>query len=216
MKAVIFGPPGSGKGTQAERLRSSRSLRHISTGDLLREAVAVGTELGKKVKETLASGELVSDDVVIQLIREAVAGVKTDGNAAGWIMDGYPRTVPQAQALDSLLREADEKVDAVIVLDVDRDTLVERLSARRTCPNCRAVYHLVVNRPSVEGKCDRCGFGIVQREDDKPETIGNRLDVYENETRPILGYYDGRLPVHHIDGTLPVDEVTKTIEELLA
>lgn len=215
MNIVLFGPPGSGKGTQAERLKKKYSLRHISTGDLLREAVAAGTELGKRVQSILASGELVSDDIVLELIREAVASVRDSDTESGWIMDGFPRTIGQAEALEALLAKTGEKIDAVIVLDVDRNAVIERLSARRSCPNCKAVYHLVVNPPKVDETCDRCGADIIQREDDKPATIGNRLDVYEKQTKPILGFYNGRRPVHRIDGTQTVDGVTEQIEGIL-
>jgi adenylate kinase len=215
MNLVLFGPPGSGKGTQAERLKVRFSLKHISTGDLLREAVANGTELGKKVESILASGELVSDEIVLELIKEAVAAAKTDSALSGWMLDGFPRTIGQAEALDRLLGEAGDAIGAVVVLEVDRDAIIARLSARRVCVDCKAVYSTLVNPPSVEDKCDKCGGKVIQRKDDRPETIANRLDVYEAQTKPILGYYDGRATVHRINGNQPVDDVAGDVERVL-
>ena len=215
MNIVLFGPPGSGKGTQAARLKERFSLRHVSTGDLLREAVATGTELGKKVEGILASGELVSDEIVLELIREVATAVRNDAASEGWVLDGFPRTMGQAEGLSALLDTEGERIDAVVVLEVDRDAVIERLSARRTCPDCKAVYSLLVHPPASEGVCDRCGGTLVQRDDDRPETIANRLDVYESQTRPILDYYEGREAIHRIDGAAPVDDVTRSIETAL-
>jgi adenylate kinase len=212
MNLVLFGAPGSGKGTQAERLRDRFSLKHISTGDLLREAVAAGTELGKKVESIMAAGELVSDDIVLELIRDAVAGVRADKSLNGWMLDGYPRTVGQAKALDELLVAAGERINGVVVLEVDRDAVIQRLSARRSCPQCKAVYNVINMPPKKEGICDACGAELVHRKDDQPETISNRLDVYEAQTMPILEHYDGNVEIHRVDGNLPIDEVTKAIE----
>jgi adenylate kinase len=216
MNLVLFGPPGSGKGTQAERLRDDLKLRHLSTGDLLRDAVARETELGKKVKHVLASGQLVSDDIVLSLMRDAIVAVGGDRGLMGWLLDGFPRTIGQAQGLDGLLAELGQRIDAVVVLDVKRDAVVDRLSGRRTCTRCKTVWHVRNNRPAVEGVCDRCGGTLVQREDDKPATILARLDVYEKQTRPILAHYRGSVPLHQIDGAMPVDEVTRAIERALS
>lgn len=215
MNLVLFGPPGSGKGTQAERLRSQLKLRHLSTGDLLREAVAAKSELGKKVESVLASGQLVSDDIVLALMRRAILAVKEDASLSGWLLDGFPRTVGQAKGLDELLAETGSKIDTIVVLDATRDSVIERLSGRRTCTQCKTVYHVKYNRPRVDGVCDKCGGKLVQREDDRPETIAKRLDVYEEQTRPILAHYQGRVTTHVIDGDLPVDDVTKAIEDLV-
>jgi len=215
MNLVLFGAPGSGKGTQAERLKERFSLRHISTGDLLREAVAKGTELGKKVESILASGELVSDEIVLELIKGAVEEAKEDEALSGWMLDGFPRTIGQAEALDRLLEQAHDSIDAVVVLDVNREAIIERLSARRVCVECKAVYSTLVSPPAHEGKCDKCGGAVIQRKDDQPETIANRLDVYTQQTEPILGYYEGKRPVRRVDGNRSVDEVTGEIERVL-
>ncbi len=215
MNLVLFGPPGSGKGTQAERLRNQWKLRHISTGDLLREAVANQSELGKKVESVLASGQLVSDDIILGLMRDAILGVKKDTSLTGWLLDGFPRTLGQAQGLDGLLAETGSKIDAIIVLDATRDAVIDRLSGRRTCTQCKTVYHVKYNPTRVDGVCDKCGGKVVQREDDRPETIAKRLDVYEAQTRPILSHYAGRVATHVIDGDLPVDEVTTEIERIV-
>jgi adenylate kinase len=191
------------------------ALKHISTGDLLREAAANGTWLGKKVESILASGELVSDDIVLELITEAVSVTGTNGNGQGWILDGFPRTMTQAEAVVELLQKQGNDIDAVVVLDVDRDAVIDRLSARRTCSNCKTVYHLIANPSKVDGKCDECDGEIIQREDDHAETIANRLDVYEAQTKPILGFFEGKYPIHRVDGSLSVDEVTQKIEQLV-
>lgn len=215
MNLVLFGAPGSGKGTQAERLRDLFSLKHISTGDLLRDAVARKTELGRKVEGIMAAGELVSDEIVLQLIKEAVAGVKADEALQGWMLDGYPRTVGQAKMLDELLAESHESIDGVVVLEVDRDAVIQRLSSRRSCPECKAVYNVLNMPPKQEGICDNCGTGLVHRKDDQPETISNRLDVYQEQTVPILEHYEGGVRIHRVDGNQPVDDVTKAIERLV-
>ena len=215
MNLVLFGPPGSGKGTQAERLRNRWKLRHISTGDLLREAVAIQSELGKKVESVLKSGQLVSDDIILGLMRDAILAVKQDTLLLGWLLDGFPRTVGQASGLDALLGEAGTRIDAIIVLDASRDAVIERLSGRRTCTQCKTVYHVTHNPSKIAGVCDKCGGTVVQREDDRPETIAKRLDVYEAQTRPILTHYEGRVAMHVIDGDLPVDVVTEEIERIV-
>ena len=215
MNLVLFGAPGSGKGTQAERLRDRFTLKHISTGDLLRDAVARKTELGKKVESIMAAGELVSDEIVLELIKETVSGVKADDKLQGWMLDGYPRTVGQAQALDGLLADAGDNIDGVVVLEVNRDAIIERLSARRSCPNCKAVYNVLNLPPAKEGVCDNCGTELVHRKDDQPETIANRLDVYQDQTMPILEFYGGKIKIHKVDGSLPIDDVTKEIERVI-
>lgn len=212
MNLVLFGAPGSGKGTQAEKLRDRFSLKHISTGDLLRDAVARKTELGKKVESIMAAGELVSDEIVLQLIKEAIGAVQQDKKLKGWVLDGYPRTVEQARMLDGLLSDTKESIDAVVVLEVDREAIIERLSARRSCPECKAVYNVLNLPPKKEGVCDNCGTALIHRKDDQPETIANRLDVYRQQTVPILDYYEDRVEIDRVDGNQPIDDVTKAVE----
>lgn len=211
MNLILFGPPGSGKGTQAERLREKRGLRHLSTGDLLREAIANGSELGEQVKDILASGALVPDETILALMRDEIDAV---GNR-GWLLDGFPRTVGQANGLDAQLKELGQTIGAIVVLNARREAIIERLSGRRTCTSCKTVFHVKINRPRVDGICDRCGGTLVQRDDDRPETIAKRLDVYEAQTQPILAHYRGIVAIHEVDGELPVDEVTRSIERVL-
>jgi adenylate kinase len=211
MSYVILGAPGSGKGTQAVRIAEKHSLKHISTGDLLREAVAAGTPLGKQVESILTSGKLVSDEIVLELISE----VLQRDTGGGWILDGYPRTTAQAQALQNVLQQIGQVIDSVLVLDVDNEAIVDRLSNRRTCESCKAVYNLINKAPKVDGKCDQCSGTLMQRDDDKPDTIRKRLDVYEQQTRPIIEFYKGKHTVHHVNGMLPIDEVTAAIEQLV-
>jgi len=214
MNFIILGAPGSGKGTQASRIAERWKLHHISTGDLLRDAVAKQTPLGKQVASTLASGQLVPDSIVLQLIKEALAD--DHGKWEGWILDGYPRTTAQAEALEGVLKEMKEDIDGVIVLEVDPEVIVERLSNRRTCSTCKTVYNLINSPPREDGRCDYCGGELVQREDDRPETIRKRLDVYREQTMPIIDFYEGRRKVYRIDGSKPIDEVTKAIEGLMS
>ncbi len=184
MNVILFGPPGSGKGTQAERLRNRFVLKHISTGDLLRAAIAEKNELGRKVEAVLASGELVSDDIVLDLIRVAVAEVDEDPELNGWLVDGFPRTLGQAEGFDRLLEQTGHRIDAIIVLEVGPEVILERLLKRG-------------------------------RADDTAETVSNRIDVYQAQTRPTLEYYDGRVPIHRIDGARSMDAVTADIESAL-
>jgi adenylate kinase len=212
MKFVILGAPGSGKGTQAARIAEKHSLRHISTGDLLREAVANRTKLGRQVESILASGQLVSDDIVLGLIRETLGG----GSAGrGWILDGFPRNTAQADALEGVLKEIGQAIEFILVLDVDAELIVERLSNRRTCSSCKTVYNMLNKPPKAEGICDKCGGKLIHRDDDMPETIRDRLQVYDRQTRPIIDFYEGRYPIHRVDGTMPIDEVTVEIERLV-
>ncbi|HET6347563.1 MAG TPA: adenylate kinase [Candidatus Krumholzibacteria bacterium] len=215
MNLILFGPPGSGKGTQAERLREKRGLQHISTGDLLREAVAAGSDLGKQVKGILASGQLVPDETVLALMREVIIAVQHDRTAKGWLLDGFPRTAGQAKGLDALLAELGQTIGAIVVLNVRPELVIERLSGRRTCTQCKTVFHVKINPPRVDGICDRCGGTLIQREDDRPETIAKRLAVYEAQTQPILAHYRGMVAIYELDGEQPVDEVTRSIERVL-
>jgi adenylate kinase len=216
MNYVILGAPGSGKGTQASRFAEKRNLHHISTGDLLRDAVARKTPLGKQVADTLASGQLVPDSIVLELIREALSQPANKKKFDGWILDGYPRTTAQAEALETVLDDIGENLDTIILLDIDPEVIVARLSNRRTCAGCKAVYNLLNKPPKKDGVCDQCGGALMQREDDKPETIRKRLDVYRAQTLPIIDYYgtNGNRLVK-VDGSMPIDEVTEAIERLV-
>lgn len=209
MNFIILGAPGSGKGTQAARFAGKWNLDHVSTGDLLREAVANRSALGEQVKGVLASGGLVSDEIVHALIKEALAGRNSD--TQGWILDGYPRTRGQAQALETVLEETGSKLDGVILLEVEAEVIVNRLSNRRTCGSCKAVYNLLNKQPDSPGKCDECGGELVYREDDKAETIRRRLEVYEEQTLPIIDFYDKRSRVYKINGSQDINGVTEEI-----
>jgi adenylate kinase len=212
---VILGAPGSGKGTQAARIAEREKIRHISTGDLLRDAVSKGTAVGKRVAGIMNSGQLVPDEVVLELLRETLANAAERARYNGWILDGYPRTARQAESLEEVLGKTGETIDAVIYIDLDPEVVVKRLSSRRTCVSCKAVYHLINNPPAVEGKCDACGGKIVLRDDDKPETIRKRLEVYKKETLPILSLYEKQHKVHRVDGSKPIEEVTSDIAGLI-
>jgi adenylate kinase len=212
---VILGAPGSGKGTQAARIAERAGVRHVSTGDLLREAVAKGTPLGKQVAGIMAAGQLVSDEIVLELIRKKLADSGEGEGYKGWILDGYPRTLAQAEALEAVLGDSGEGIDGVVHVEVDPEVVVERLSNRRTCVSCKAVYHLVSNPPAVDGRCDACGGDLVLRDDDKPETIRKRLKVYQRETLPILRLYEKRHKVYRVDGSKSIDHVTSEIARLI-
>ena len=204
MRIVLLGAPGSGKGTQAQRLRDERGIPQISSGDLLRDAVARGTELGKRAKAVMDAGELVSDEIVLGLIRERLS--RPDA-AKGFILDGYPRNVAQAGALDKLLGEVKQPIDAVILMDIDQAVLVKRLTGRRSCPTCGRVYN-IYSSPSARGElCEVEGAQLVQRPDDREDVIENRLRVYENHTRPLIDHYRqrGLLKVVAADG--PIERV---------
>jgi len=210
MRIVLLGAPGSGKGTQAQRLRDERGIPQVSSGDLLRDAVKRGTELGRRAKAAMDAGELVSDEIVLGLIRERLA--RPDA-AAGFILDGYPRNVAQAAALDALLAELGQPIDAVVLMDVDRAALLKRLTGRRSCPECGKVFN-VYTAPSKNA--DRCDSEIhaggkmpllVQRDDDREEVIGKRLEVYERDTRPLIDHYRARGLLRVVDADAPVDRV---------
>ncbi|MGH7466920.1 MAG: adenylate kinase [Longimicrobiales bacterium] len=213
MIVILFGPPGAGKGTQGELLAQATGLRKLSTGDLLREAVRDGTPLGQQARRFMDAGELVPDPVMVGLVKESVLG---DRAARGFILDGFPRTRTQAQALDSMLTEIGKPIDNVLVLDVLDDSIVQRLSGRRSCPQCGAVYNEYFDPPAVPGTCDRCGHALVQRPDDEAATVKRRLDVYRQQTEPVLGYYrEGKTPVHAIAGDRPIEAVQDSLRKAL-
>ena len=186
---VLFGPPGSGKGTQAELLREHQGLDHVAPGDMLRQHLADGTELGKMAKSYMASGRLVPDEVIVQMIRERL---EDEASSNGFILDGFPRTVAQAESLEKLLAGEKLKLDAVLSYDLPLEQVVSRLSGRRTCPNCKAVFHIEARPPKVAGVCDHCGGKLYQREDDRPESIRVRMEAYERSTAPLADFYRRR------------------------
>lgn len=204
MNVVLLGAPGAGKGTQAERMIETWGVPHISTGDILRKAVEAGTPLGMQAKTFMDSGELVPDFVVIGLVKHRLA--EPDARR-GFILDGFPRTDAQAEALDRALAELGRGIDAVISIDVARDVIVRRLTSRRTCRRCGKIYSLVTDPPSDPAKCDACGGELYQRDDDTVETVTNRLAVYDRSTAPLVDYYRAKGLLRQIDGDRPVDEV---------
>ncbi|MDQ0287522.1 adenylate kinase [Desulfofundulus luciae] len=210
MKLLIMGPPGAGKGTQAEMLVKELNITHISTGDMFRAAIKEGTEMGKKAKEYMDKGELVPDDVVVGMVRDRLQ--KPDCEK-GFLLDGFPRTLAQAQALDDTLQTMGIRLDAVINIAVPRDKLMARLTGRRVCRGCGASYHILFNPPQVEGKCNSCGGELYQRSDDNEEAVANRLDVYEAQTQPLIDYYADKGLLKNINGD---QEIKKVLEDILA
>lgn len=212
MNLVMFGPPGAGKGTQGTLLAEKRGMRRISTGDLLRDAVREGTPLGLQAQEYMNAGELVPDGVILGLIKSVFEG----STEAGAIFDGFPRTLPQAEALDSLLADIGQPLGAVIALNVDDEALVKRLSGRRSCPKCGAVYNVFTDTPKTDDVCDRCGTALMQRSDDQESTVRRRLQVYTEQTAPLIAYYEKTgTPVHHIAGDRAIDAVQTDLLALL-
>jgi adenylate kinase len=213
MHLILLGPPGAGKGTQAKLLEQKYGLVQLATGDMLRAAVASGSELGRKVKAIMEAGALVPDDIVVQAIEERIAGVQGKN---GFILDGFPRTVPQAEALDRMLAAHGQKLDHVILMEVDEAALTDRLSGRFTCAQCGASYHDRYHLPHADGECDNCGpTEFVRRADDRPEALATRFAAYRNQTAPILPYYRQRGILRTVDGMAPIDEVTRQIEVIL-
>lgn len=213
MRIVLLGAPGSGKGTVAKVLVEKTGTPHISTGDMLRAALSAGTPLGIKAREYMESGRLVPDEVVIGLIRDRLG--REDCLERGFILDGFPRTVPQAEALNGLLRELDMALDAVFNLEVSRPELIRRLSGRRVCRSCGDIYHVENMPPRVAGVCDVCGGELYQRTDDLPATIENRLDVYQAQTSPLIDYYRNQGLLYPVDGDKGVQAVFETIIHVL-
>lgn len=211
MRIVLFGPPGSGKGTQASLLRERYGLAHISTGDILREAVANKTEVGLKAKSYMDKGELVPDDVVIAIAKDKLESVGDQG----FVFDGFPRTIAQAQAFDKALAELGKPLDAVVNLRVEDEELVRRLSGRRVCPSCGEPYHVDSKPPAADGVCDKCGAELLHRADDRPEAIRNRLAVYANQTEPVLAYYETQGVLRNIDAVGGIDQILERVAKAL-
>lgn len=212
MNLVLMGLPGAGKGTQAEKIVEKYGVPHISTGDMFRTAMKDGTELGLKAKSFMDKGELVPDEVTIGIVRERLS---KDDCQTGFLLDGFPRTVPQAEALEAILTGLMRNIDFVINIDVNKDILMDRLTGRRICKDCGATYHLVFNPPYKEGVCDRCGGELYQRADDNAETVQNRLDVNVKQAQPLLDFYDSKGYLRDINGLQEINHVFNDIEQLL-
>jgi adenylate kinase len=210
---VFIGVPGAGKGTQAAGVAERLGLAHLATGDLLREAVRVGTDLGKKAREYMDKGELVPDSLVVAMVIDRLG---TPDSAAGAILDGFPRNLSQAKALEEGLAQNSKAVDAVVFLNVAEPEVVQRLSGRWECSSCRTPYHTVMNPPKAVGVCDRCGGSLVQRVDDTPETVQRRLAVYLEQTQPLLEYYRARGILFEVDGEQPIPRVTDQVLAILS
>ena len=212
MKIIMLGAPGAGKGTQAKKIAAKYEIPHISTGDIFRANIKNGTELGKEAKEYMDKGLLVPDELTVRLLLDRVA---QDDCKNGYVLDGFPRTIPQAEVLDEKLSELGEKVDYAINVDVPDENIVNRMSGRRACLNCGATYHIVSIPPKKEGICDVCASALVLRDDDKPETVQNRLKVYHDQTQPLINFYEKKGVLRSVDGTLPMEEVFTAITKIL-
>ncbi len=212
MILILLGPPGAGKGTQAKLLVQAYGVPHISTGDMFRDHIARDTELGKKVKAITASGQLVTDEVTNALVKERLSHADV---VPGFILDGYPRTVPQAEYLEGLLRSLGRKLDRVVSYEVAEETVVERISGRRSCPKCGAVYHVSQNPPRKNGTCDRDGTDLVQRPDDRPENVHVRLQEYANKTEPLKRYYREKGLLAEVDGVGSTDGILAATRRVL-
>lgn len=212
MNLVLMGLPGAGKGTQAEKIVQKYGIPHISTGDMFRAAIKDKTDLGLKAKSFMDKGELVPDEVTIGIVRERLS---KDDCEKGFLLDGFPRTVAQADALENILSDLDKKIDYVINIDVDQSILMERLTGRRICKDCGATYHLVFNPPAKDGVCDRCGGELYQRADDNEATVQNRLDVNIKQTKPLLDFYETKGYLRNIDGQQDINKVFSDLDALL-
>lgn len=208
MNIILMGPPGAGKGTQAKIVSRRYAVPHVSTGDIFRKHIAENTPLGILANKAISKGQLVPDDVTITLVKERL---KEEDCSSGFLLDGFPRTVPQALALDDFLKERNESITKVILIEVPREQILNRMTGRRVCLSCGASYHIKFNPPKVEGKCDVCGASIIQRKDDSEETVRNRLSIYDAQTQPLIEYYSSKDLLAVIDGTLDINEVTKNI-----
>ena len=212
MKIIMLGAPGAGKGTQAKKIAEKYHIPHISTGDIFRANIKNGTELGKKAKTYMDQGALVPDELVCDLV---VDRVRQEDCRNGYVLDGFPRTIPQAESLDATLASLGESVDYAINVEVPDEKIVNRMSGRRACVGCGATYHLVYAPTKAEGICDTCGAELILRDDDKPETVLKRLGVYHNETQPLIDYYRGKGILKEVDGTMDMADVFRAIVEIL-
>ena len=212
MKIIMLGAPGAGKGTQAERIAEKYDIPHISTGDIFRANIKAGTELGVKAKAYMDHGQLVPDSLTIDLVMDRISQSDCNG---GYILDGFPRTIPQAVSLTNALKDRGEALDYAINVHVPDERIVSRMSGRRACPGCGSTYHLVFAAPKQEGICDKCGSELVLRDDDKPETVKKRLAVYHNQTQPLIQYYGKQKILRTVDGTKDMEDVFQDITNIL-
>ena len=212
MKIIMLGAPGAGKGTQAKKIAEKYSIPHISTGDIFRANIKNGTELGMKAKTFMDQGLLVPDELVVDLV---VDRVQQDDCANGYVLDGFPRTIPQAEALDNALSALGQKMDYAINVEVPDENIVNRMGGRRACVGCGATYHLVYAPTKVENVCDNCQGELILREDDKPETVQKRLNVYHEQTQPLIDYYTGKEIMVEVDGTIDINDVFQSIVNIL-
>lgn len=212
MKIIMLGAPGAGKGTQAKKIAAKYGVPHISTGDIFRANIKNGTELGKKAKTYMDQGALVPDELTCDLV---VDRIQQEDCKNGYVLDGFPRTIPQAECLTEALNKLGEKMDYAINVDVPDENIVNRMGGRRACVGCGATYHVVYNAPKVENICDTCGENLVLRDDDKPETVQKRLDVYHAQTQPLIDYYEKAGILKNVDGTVDMEEVFQSIVNIL-
>lgn len=212
MKIIMLGAPGAGKGTQAKMIADKYQIPHISTGDIFRANIKNGTELGREAKTYMDRGELVPDELTVRILLDRVAQADCE---KGYVLDGFPRTIPQAEVLDQELTKRNEKIDFAINVEVPDENIVRRMSGRRACTSCGATYHLVHIPPKKEGLCDKCGNGLVLRDDDKEETVKNRLNVYHDQTQPLIEYYSGKGVLQSVDGTIDMMDVFRSITDIL-
>ncbi|GFP77849.1 adenylate kinase [Clostridium fungisolvens] len=212
MKIVLLGPPGAGKGTQAKSISNRYSIPHISTGDIFRKNISENTPLGVEAKKYIDDGQLVPDDVTINMVKDRL---QQEDCKNGYLLDGFPRTVHQAEALQLFLQDRDENLDTSLCIDVPKEFILERMTGRRVCPSCGASYHVKFNPPIVASKCDVCGSDIIQRKDDAEETVRERLDVYERQTQPLIDFYSNRDMLSVVDGTKAINEVFESICRIL-
>ena len=212
MKLLMLGAPGAGKGTQAKKIAEKYNIPHISTGDIFRANIKNGTELGQKAKTYMDQGLLVPDELVVDLVMDRFAQPDCEN---GYVLDGFPRTIPQAEALDAALEKAGAKIDYAINVEVPDENIIRRMSGRRACVACGATYHLVHIPPKKEGVCDTCGKELILRDDDKPETVKKRLDVYHEQTQPLIDYYTEKGALVEVDGTVDMEDVFDAIVKIL-
>ncbi len=212
MKLIMLGAPGAGKGTQAKKIAEKYGIPHISTGDIFRANIKQGTELGKKAKEYMDQGLLVPDELTTNLVTDRVQQPDCE---KGYVLDGFPRTIPQAECLDAALNEMGAKIDYAINVDVPDENIINRMSGRRACVTCGATYHVQYAAPKVEDVCDTCGSSLVLRDDDKPETVKKRLDVYHAQTQPLIDYYQAQGALVNVDGTKNLEDVFADIVAIL-